>query len=504
MKNISSSIFAILILLITHTALAQAPLKFNYQGIARNSTGQPIASQNLGLRITIHDGSASGTTVYQETMSTTTNAYGLYTASIGTGTVVSGTMAGINWASGNKYMQVEIDPAGGTTYTDMGTTQLLSVPYALYAASSNYTGSSNVSITSGVVDLTTTSVTAGPYGNATNIPSITVDAQGRITAASNNNISAGLLPSASTTGQTLRSNGTNWIGNSVLYNNGTAVGVNTSTPSTMTKLHVSNVGTYGTAPYYQAGIVADGGASAASASAIYAEAGWRGVYGHNPGSSSGVQAIGVQGTLETGSSYTQGYGVRGDATGTGPTNYGVYGNAANGTTNYAGYFSGALYATSANASIKAFKIDHPLDPENKYLYHSSIESNDMMNIYNGNVTTDAAGKATVTLPSYFGALNKDFKYQLTCIGQFAQAIVLNEVANNQFTIQTDKPNVKVSWQIAGVRQDAAANYYRIQNEVVKPAPEKGYYLVPEAYGFGKEKSAAARFDGIINNSSDKK
>ena len=109
----------------------------------------------------------------------------------------------------------------------------------------------------------------------------------------------------------------------------------------------------------------------------------------------------------------------------------------------------------------SFKIDHPLDPANKYLYHSFVESPDMMNIYNGNITTDGDWLATVMLPDWFEALNRDFRYQLTVIGQFAQAIVAGKVANNQFSIQTDKPNVEVSWQVTGIRQDAYANAHRI-------------------------------------------
>jgi hypothetical protein len=75
----------------------------------------------------------------------------------------------------------------------------------------------------------------------------------------------------------------------------------------------------------------------------------------------------------------------------------------------------------------AFRIDHPLDPEHKFLSHSFVESPDMMNLYNGNVTTDARGLATVVLPAYFEALNQDFRYQLTVIGRFAQAIVAREI-----------------------------------------------------------------------------
>jgi hypothetical protein len=115
----------------------------------------------------------------------------------------------------------------------------------------------------------------------------------------------------------------------------------------------------------------------------------------------------------------------------------------------------------------SFVIDHPADPANKYLYHSFVESPDMMNIYNGNAVTDSSGAATVTMPDRFESLNRDFRYQLTVIGQFAQAIVASEVANGSFSIKTDKPNVKVSWRVTGIRQDAWANAHRIPLEVDK-------------------------------------
>ena len=130
----------------------------------------------------------------------------------------------------------------------------------------------------------------------------------------------------------------------------------------------------------------------------------------------------------------------------------------------------------------SFKIDHPLDPANKYLYHSFVESPDMMNIYNGNVTTGADGLAMVTMPDWFEALNTDFRYQLTVMGQFAQAIVASEMSGNQFSIRTDKPNVKVSWQVTGVRHDAFANANRIPVEVEKASADRGRYLYPEAIG----------------------
>jgi hypothetical protein len=121
----------------------------------------------------------------------------------------------------------------------------------------------------------------------------------------------------------------------------------------------------------------------------------------------------------------------------------------------------------------SFTIDHPLDPANKKLSHSFVESPDMMNIYNGNITTNEQGEAVVELPPYFSALNRDFRYQLTVIGQFAQAIVAEKIKNNQFKIKTDKPNIEVSWQITGIRQDKFANDQRIAVEEDKPTAERG-------------------------------
>jgi hypothetical protein len=157
-----------------------------------------------------------------------------------------------------------------------------------------------------------------------------------------------------------------------------------------------------------------------------------------------------------------------------------------------GFFAGNLNVTGKlTKGSGSFKIDHPLDPANKYLSHSFVESPDMMNVYNGNVTTDRRGFATVALPDYFEALNSDFRYQLTVMGKFAQAIVAKEIANNRFVIQTSKPGVKVSWQVTGIRHDAYANAYRIPTEEDKPVAEQGYYLHPEVFGQPASKSIQA-------------
>jgi len=157
-----------------------------------------------------------------------------------------------------------------------------------------------------------------------------------------------------------------------------------------------------------------------------------------------------------------------------------------------GSFSGNLNVTGKlTKGSGSFKIDDPLDPAHKYLSHSFVESPDMKNVYDGNVTTDKHGLATVVLPDYFEALNRDFRYQLTVIGQFAQAIVQQEIQHNRFTIKTSKPSVKVSWQVTGIRHDAYADAYRIPVEEEKPPQEQGHYLHPELFGASEHEAIGA-------------
>jgi hypothetical protein len=147
-------------------------------------------------------------------------------------------------------------------------------------------------------------------------------------------------------------------------------------------------------------------------------------------------------------------------------------------------FSGNLTVTGAiTAGVKDFKIDHPLDPTNKYLYHSSVESSEMMNIYTGNAVLDSAGQARVSLPNWFEAVNADFRYQLTAIGAAAPGLhIAKEIANHEFSIAGGAPGMKVSWQVTGVRHDAYAKAHPLEVEVAKPADERGHYLHPEAFG----------------------
>jgi len=131
--------------------------------------------------------------------------------------------------------------------------------------------------------------------------------------------------------------------------------------------------------------------------------------------------------------------------------------------------------------VKAFTMDYPLDPQNKILTHAAAESNEVINFYSGNVVTDVSGKAVVQLPEYFEAINKDFRYQLTVVGVFAQAIISKEVSNNQFEITTNQPNVKVSWEVKGVRNDLRMQKYPFEAVQEKSTEQKGKYVDPAVY-----------------------
>jgi hypothetical protein len=168
------------------------------------------------------------------------------------------------------------------------------------------------------------------------------------------------------------------------------------------------------------------------------------------------------------------YGVYGLATDGAATSYGVFGQASN-NASYGVWCQGNMHVTGTlSKAAGSFKIDHPLDPEHRWLSHSFIESPDMMNVYNGIAVLDAAGKATVKLPDYFEALNRDFRYQLTAIGGAAPSLhVSGEVRKNAFSIAGGAAGQKVSWQVTGIRQDDYAKAHPIVVETNKSATEKG-------------------------------
>lgn len=126
----------------TYLVSAQAPEKMSYQAVIRNATGQLVQNQNVAVKASILQNSGTGTVVFSELLLGTTNANGLMNLAIGSGTVLTGSFSSINWSTGNYYLKTETDPTGGSNYTIAGTSQLLSVPYAMYAKTSGSGGTS--------------------------------------------------------------------------------------------------------------------------------------------------------------------------------------------------------------------------------------------------------------------------------------------------------------------------------------------------------------------------
>jgi hypothetical protein len=218
-----------------------------------------------------------------------------------------------------------------------------------------------------------------------------------------------------------------------------------------------------------------------------------GVFGWHQGTTG--DKAGVRG--QTSSTASLASGVKGEATASPPGGdvVGVWGDAPSGigmlasgpigilgysASAFAGYFVGNVHVNGTlTKGAGAFRIDHPLDPQHKYLQHSFVESPDMMNIYNGNVRTDRRGFATVRLPRYFRALNRSFRYQLTVLGRsFARAVVWQKITGDRFRIRTDRPGVEVSWQVTGIRKDAYANAHRIRPEIAKGAVRGATAVTP--------------------------
>ena len=509
MKN-KNLLLIITLFFSTLTIFGQVPQRIDFQAMARDGSGNPLTSQNISVRMSIMEGSS---TVYSEVHSLTTDDYGLFTLAIGEGTPISGDFTTIDWSTGNQKVKVEIDPNGGNSFVYMGTSELASVPYALYSANGSTwsqngndiyyndgfvgigtnspEGSLHVPFVSGEV----TSVFGSNVSTWTNSPNISIGGDDAVLYIGRSDSDKAYFTWYSS--DDYAGIGT-YSGNHplVLQDAGGNAGVginfipivkfqvteNSSTGVTASDLGLEAFPTQIVAPAICATSVNN------TSEGSYGIIG----YSYSPDASYNLGVYGEAHSSASSNNYA--FPIYGLLEGDGNGAAVVGADLSSGGNSYAAEFFGDVFLNgdldvSGNITKGGgtFKIDHPQDPANKYLIHSFVESPDMMNVYNGNVVTDANGMAEVELPSYFSAENKDFKYQLTVIGQFAQAIIKDEISDNRFTIQTDKPNVKVSWQVTGVRKDAWANAHRVVPEVEKKGKDKGHYLHPELYGESQDK-----------------
>ncbi|MCW5935211.1 MAG: hypothetical protein KIT45_13080 [Fimbriimonadia bacterium] len=205
----------------------------------------------------------------------------------------------------------------------------------------------------------------------------------------------------------------------------------------------------------------------------------RGVYGE--ASSGSGATFGVYGFARS----TGGAGVYGQVLPTTGFGVGVWG-VCTATQGWGVYSDGRLGASGT----KSFRIDHPLDPENKYLLHYCTEGPEPQNVYNGTVITDQSGEAWVELPDYFAEINRDFRYQLTVLDEseeFVLAKVAKKIVGNRFQIRTSRPHVEVCWEVKAVRNDLFVRRHGAPVETDKPEHERGKYQHPELYDQPKEK-----------------
>ncbi|MBI5858996.1 MAG: tail fiber domain-containing protein [Sphingobacteriales bacterium] len=253
MKKILSLMAVILLFAMNAFSQSPAPGIFNYQGVARNSVGNALINKTITLRLTIHDGSVAGPVLYQESRTVTTNPFGLFNVQVGSpgANNVTGTIAGVSLGTSGKYIQVEIDPNGGTSFINIGTAQLASVPYSLYSSLANDL----------VLPFNKTQADAGALFKITNSGSgITLHTTGPvrlqgISEATNRILTSDAVGNASwkdpAAVNIVTGNGTvnfvpKWtpsatnLGNSQIADNGVSIGISTITPNASAQLDISS------------------------------------------------------------------------------------------------------------------------------------------------------------------------------------------------------------------------------------------------------------------------
>ncbi|MHA4807387.1 T9SS type A sorting domain-containing protein [Flavitalea flava] len=389
---------------------AQIPQKFNYQAIVRGNAGTVIANKPLGLRFSIRDGSATGTVQYSETQLTTSNAYGLVNLQVGAGTVASGTFPAITWSTGNKFLQVEIDTTGSANYISLATVELITVPYAVqavHALVADSTASFSGTLAGDVAGLQkATHLQDGvvtPAKIASGAVAATHIAAGQVVKSINGLTDNMVLVGAGGTNLSITGNAITITGapgtiTGVTPGNGLTGGGSTGNVSltanyggdgssnTLSRSDHDHVGQYWTSNNASPAL---GLINSTDAPALYVQSAATGfnsaamsVYVLNTNSqspciyaqnnSTNANSVGVLGQANGAGT---GKGVWGVGFGAGT--YGIMGSAL-GANSWAGVFSGNVYVGGTlSKAAGSFKIDHPLDPANKTLSHSFVESPDM-------------------------------------------------------------------------------------------------------------------------------
>jgi trimeric autotransporter adhesin len=398
--------------------------------------------------------------------------------------------------AGNSTMTGKSNTASGFQALFADTTGYENTAIGAGALSSNTTGAYNVAIGQSTLAASTSGFANTGVGNSagSTIDASALTGKNNTALGTGSAFSTGSLINATAIGaNAVVSESNSLVLGSISGVNGQTitalVGIGTTAPGAA--LDVISGQTQGPGGRFQ-GFIAAASSGYGGGDGIDSTGGNADLESDDTGGGNGITAVGAGGVNDPifGGGDGAGGSFAGGDNGSagGSTGDGVF---AIGGSGQAGYFSGDVFvAGSISSTESSSTIDHPLDPANKYLSHSFVESPDMMNIYNGNVVLDEKGEAVVELPQWFDAINRDFRYQLTCIGGFAPVYVADEIGNNRFRIAGGKAEIKVSWQVTGVRQDAWANAHRVPVEQEKELRERGFYIHPELYGAPEQKRIA--------------
>jgi hypothetical protein len=455
------------------SASDSVPGRISYQGRLVEG-GSPVnGNRNMIFRF-YSSGACSGSPVQSVTKNNVPVQNGLFHVALDVNPA--------QFSGSGRWLQVE---AGGVAY---GCEEILPAPYALHSLTTgahNHLGETWSGDNPGgsalrLINLGATGATYGVLGESASVNGNGV----RGVATANTGVAFGVYGQAnSTSGAGVRGAATAGAGD--------AIGVWGTSAST------SGYGLYGRATAGTGttyGVYGESNSTSGHGVYGWASTGTGTTYGVR-GLSNSTNGRGVQGVASAGTgstfgvvglaSSTNGAGVIGQATANNVNAIGVWGFATQPTA-YAGFFNGRVHVTGnlSASGTKSFKIDHPLDPENMYLYHFALESPEVRNVYDGVATLDAKGEATVPLPDYFAALNTgDYRYQLTPIGAPMPGLyIAQEIEGNSFAIGGGEPGMRVSWQVTAVRNDPYLRDHPIQAEVEKLEEERGTYLYPQGYG----------------------
>jgi hypothetical protein len=464
----------------------------------------------IGISFFLYADQTGGAPLWMETQNVKADATGHYTALLGR-TKSEGLPVDLFVSGEARWLGVQVEGQ-----PEQPRVLLLSVPYAFKAADAETLGGKPASAFALVPP-------------ATNQPAGVKSATTQSISAPGSDTKVG---GSGTAGFVARWVGVRTLGNSALFQKNGNVGIGTAAPLGL--LHVNGLtqigpgtttpaGMLGVASTSEnlAGLSAAGfpgaltstegvhgfGADAVAFQNYFAGAGVIGTGGNGAhlsasgaagvvGNGGGGSASGGPGVIGTGggSPFSGAPGVEGIGGAGSVDGDGVVGSTPNGGTianagAYAGNFHGDVNVSGTLfASTKNFKIDHPLDPGNKYLVHASVESSEMMNIYSGNAILDRNGEAVVLLPAWLEALNRDFRYQLTAVGAPSPGLyIAQKISNRQFKIAGGSPGSEVSWQITAARADAFAKAHPLIVEQTKSSIEHGYFIHPELFGAPEEK-----------------